>query len=180
MLFQLPASSYHKLHKWQECISSIQPHTRGAKTPVSKAACSPDRRRLIHLSTTARRLHHRIHLNTDARADVAWWDRFLPSWNGVAMCIAPDWRVADSINLYTDASGSLGFGAYFNGAWIRGHWQPPNNHQLAPYSGMYLAAALTWGYLLSGQHIRFHCDNLPIVQAWASQSSKHSGIMCIC
>ena len=34
-------------------------------------------RRLIHLSTTVRRLHHRIRLNTDARADVAWWDRFV-------------------------------------------------------------------------------------------------------
>eukprot|EP00731_Ephydatia_muelleri_P001738 Em0001g1738a len=82
------------------------------------------------------KLHHRIRLNTDARADVSWWDRFLPSWNGVAMFIASDWRDADSVNLYTDASGSLGFGAYFNEAWIRGHWQPPNNHQLAPYSGM--------------------------------------------
>eukprot|EP00731_Ephydatia_muelleri_P001726 Em0001g1726a len=74
-------------------------------------------------------LHRLIHLSIK-------WDRFLPSWNGVAMFIAPDWRDADSVNLYTDASGSLGFGAYFNEAWIRGHWQPPNNHQLAPYSGM--------------------------------------------
>ncbi|KAL5516552.1 hypothetical protein EMCRGX_G001913 [Ephydatia muelleri] len=139
-------------------------------------------RRLIHLSTTVRRLHHRIRLNTDARADVSWWDRFLPSWNGVAMFIASDWRDADSVNLYTDASGSLGFGAYFNGAWIRGHWQP---HQQPPARSIQwqelfaiLAAAFTWGHLLSGQCIRFHCDNLPIIQAWASQSSKHSGIMC--
>ena len=35
----------------------------------------------------------------------------------------------------------------------------------------------TWGHLLSGQHIPFHCDNLPILQAWANQSSKHLGIM---
>ena len=40
-----------------------------------------------------------------------------------------------------------------------------------------LAAAFTWGHLLSGQRIRFHCDNLPIIQAWASQASKHPGIM---
>ena len=43
---------------------------------------------LIHLSITARRLHHRTRL--DARADVEWWDCFLPSWNRVAMFIAPD------------------------------------------------------------------------------------------
>ena len=57
--------------------------------------------------------------------------------------------------------------AYFNGAWFRGDWRP---HQQ-------LAAALTWGHLLERQHIRFHCDNLSIVQTWTNQSSKHPGIM---
>ena len=86
-------------------------------------------RHLIHLSTTVRRLHHRIHLSTDARADIAWWDQFLPSWNGIGVFIAPEWKDADSVNLYTDAFGSQGFGAYFNGVWIRGIWQP---HQQPP------------------------------------------------
>ena len=40
-----------------------------------------------------------------------------------------------------------------------------------------VAAALTWVHLLAGQRIRFHCDNLPIVQAWTNQSSRHRGIM---
>ena len=138
-------------------------------------------RRLIHLSTTVRRLHHRIHLNTDARADIEWWDHFLPSWNGIAMFIAPEWKDAEAIHLFTDASGTLGFGAFFNGAWIRGDWQP---HQKLPGRSIQwqelfaiIAAALTWGHLLSGLRIRFHCDNLPIVQAWANQSSKQPGIM---
>ena len=80
-----------------------------------------------------------------------------------------------------DASSTLGFGAYLNGAWMRGNWQP--HQQLPGWSIQWqelfaiLAAALTWGHLLSGQHIPFHCDNLPILQAWANQSSKHLGIM---
>ncbi|KAL5481226.1 hypothetical protein EMCRGX_G021350 [Ephydatia muelleri] len=77
-------------------------------------------RRLIDLSTTVRKLHHHISLNAEARADIRWWDSFLPSWNGVAMFLDPEWTAADSLQLYTDASGSLGFGAYFNGAWFRG------------------------------------------------------------
>ena len=36
-----------------------------------------------------------------------------------------------------------------------------------------LAAALTWGHLLSGQCIWFHYDSPPIVQAWANKSLKH-------
>ncbi|KAL5510351.1 hypothetical protein EMCRGX_G005881 [Ephydatia muelleri] len=77
-------------------------------------------RRLIDLSTTVRKLHHHISLNAEARADIRWWDSFLPSWNGVAMFLDPEWTAADSLQLYTDASGSLGFGAYFNCAWFRG------------------------------------------------------------
>eukprot|EP00731_Ephydatia_muelleri_P000990 Em0001g990a len=116
--------------------------------------------RLIHLSTTVRRLHHRIHLNTDARADIEWWDHFLPSWNGIAMFIAPEWKDAEAIHLFTDASGTFGFGVFFNGAWIRGDWQP---HQQLPGRSIQwqelfdiIAAVLTW--------------------AWVNQSSKQPGI----
>ena len=138
-------------------------------------------RRLIQLSTTVRKLHHHIHLNPEARADLRWWNSFLPSWNGTSMFIAPEWKDADSFQLYTDASGSFGFGAYLDGAWFRGDWQP--HQQLPKRSTQWqelfaiMAAALTWGHLLAGHHIRFHCDNLPIVQAWTNQSSRHPGIM---
>ncbi|KAL5457463.1 hypothetical protein EMCRGX_G034726 [Ephydatia muelleri] len=36
-------------------------------------------RRLIDLSTTARQLHHHVTLNAEARADIKWWEDFLPS-----------------------------------------------------------------------------------------------------
>ncbi|KAL5509626.1 hypothetical protein EMCRGX_G005026 [Ephydatia muelleri] len=39
-------------------------------------------RRLIELSITVSKLHHHIHLNVEAREDIIWWNRFLPSWNG--------------------------------------------------------------------------------------------------
>eukprot|EP00731_Ephydatia_muelleri_P034096 Em0047g15a len=138
-------------------------------------------RGLIDLSTTVRKLHHHISLNAEARADIRWWDSFLPSWNGVAMFLDPEWTAADSLQLYTDASGSLGFGAYFNGAWFRGDWQP---HQRLPLRSIQwqelfaiVAAASTWGHLWAGLRIHFHCDNLPIVQAWARQSAKHPDLM---
>ena len=86
-----------------------------------------------------------------------------------------------TLQLFTDASGSLGFGAYFNGAWFRGDWQP---HQCLPLRSIQwqelfaiMAAASTWGYHWSGLRIHIHCDNLPIVQAWARQSAKHPDLM---
>ena len=47
----------------------------------------------------------------------------------LVMFIAPDWKDAEAIHLYTDASGTLGFGGFFNGTWMRGNWQP---HQQLP------------------------------------------------
>ena len=48
-------------------------------------------RRLIELSTTVSKLHHHIHLNMEAREDIIWWNRFLPSWNGVSIFLDPNW-----------------------------------------------------------------------------------------
>ena len=81
-------------------------------------------RRLISLSTTVRQLHHRIRLGHQARADLAWWIEFLPSWNGTAGFVNPDCIPAHDLDLYTDASGTLGCGAYFNGNWFHYSWQP--------------------------------------------------------
>ena len=41
-------------------------------------------RRLIDLSTSLRLPHHHITMNREAHHDIAWWLRFLPSWNGQA------------------------------------------------------------------------------------------------
>ena len=48
--------------------------------------------RLIDRSTTARLPHHHISMNLEARRDIAWWSR------------SPD------LALFTDASGTLGYG----------------------------------------------------------------------
>ena len=36
------------------------------------------------------------HLNSEARADIRWWNSFLPSWNGISILISPDWNYAES------------------------------------------------------------------------------------
>ena len=87
-------------------------------------------RRLIDLSTTVDRLHHHLRIGAEARADLEWWACFLPQWNGRAKFLEPQWFSPASLNLYTDASDSHGFGAYFDRAWLRGTWSP---HQTLPH-----------------------------------------------
>ena len=56
-----------------------------------------------------------IHLNKPKRLDLEWWNEFLPLWNGVSFFDLPEWEPVPDFELATDASGSLGFGAYNNG-----------------------------------------------------------------
>ena len=141
-------------------------------------------RRLIDLSTTVAKLHHHIRVTADARADIAWWARFLPSWNGgVSMFLDPSWTDADTLNLFTDASGTLGFGAYFDGSWFRVSWLPHQelSQRFIQWQELFaiVAAAHTWGQRLAGRRIRFHCDNLAVVHAWNGQSSRDTAIMIL-
>ena len=166
-----------KATKW-ELLSLIGKFSFAAKVvPAGRLFL----RRLIDLSTTAKKLHHHIRITADAREDLAWWECFLPEWNGVVMFLDPDWTSANTLNLFTDASGTSGYGAYFNGSWFRGSWLP--HQQLGMRSIQWqelfaiVAAAKAWGPRLAKCRVRFHCDNQAIVYAWSGQSSKDVAIM---
>ena len=141
-------------------------------------------RRLIDLSTHAEAPHHHLYLNSAAKADIRWWRELIPSWNGTAPILEPNWTLSNSINLYTDASAKHGFGAFYNGAWLRGPWlqhQQINNSPKISIAWQELyaivVAAMAWGHLWYGQLILFHCDNLAVVDIWRKHSSKIPSIM---
>ena len=75
-------------------------------------------RRMITLSTTAKKLHHHIHLNASFRSDLEWWALFLPKWNGISMMAVPC-RANPGAVIISDASGNWGCGAYSShGEWF--------------------------------------------------------------
>ena len=78
-------------------------------------------RRLITLSTSAKRLHHHIYLNKESQADNQWWIKFLPTWNQHTI-IPESFTIKNSdLQLFTDAS-NLGFGAIFKNSCIEASW----------------------------------------------------------
>ena len=136
-------------------------------------------RRLISLSTKAKSLHHHITINKEARADIMWWHSFLPTWNGTAPFLEADAINAYDWELYTDASGSHGCGAFWQGSWFHYMWQP--HQRLSETTSIQwqelfaiLAAALTWGHRWRRKRIKFHCDNQAIVLAWQGKRSQRS------
>lgn len=137
-------------------------------------------RRLIDLSTTAKHLHHHIYLNTEARADIQWWIKFLPTSN--KQYILPDITptYSDSLKLYTDAS-NIGFGAAFGHHWIQSPWPPSTSSKSIDFKEMFaiLAAVLTWGHHWPGKTIIILTDNLPITEIWHKGSSPSRDIMSL-
>ena len=136
-------------------------------------------RRLIDQAARVKRLHHYVTLNAQTRADFLWWQEFLPSWNGRALFLDPHWSSAPEIELFTDASGALGFGAYFGGSWLRGDWPPHQSSCSIQWKELFaiLAAAMVGAERLTCRRIRFFCDNLAIVQTWQCKSAKHPNIV---
>ena len=70
-------------------------------------------RRLINLSIGVKELHHFVKINKEAQLDVLVWLEFLSNFNGKAFFLYEEQVSSDALQLYTDAAGSVGYGACF-------------------------------------------------------------------
>ena len=83
-------------------------------------------RRMIALSTSAAKPEHWLHLSAEFRADLSWWQVFLPSWNHRCMMYASKTARPPDEEFSTDASGSWGCGAVWKNCWLQLAW---DNHR---------------------------------------------------
>ena len=129
---------------------------------------------LIDLAKSVSKLYHHISLNLVAQKDIEWWQKFLPSWNGKYKILDPKSTVAADFNLFTDASGSLGFGIYFDGKWISCAWPDHLKGFSIQWKELFpiYIACFIWANSLAGKRILFHRDNASVVDIWSTQSSK--------
>lgn len=70
-------------------------------------------------------LEHNIHIDSEAIQDIIWWQKFSTSWNGKGIFLESKWTPAHNFHLYMDASSTIGYRAYWNGAWFSHTW--PNH-----------------------------------------------------
>ena len=139
-------------------------------------------RRLIDTSTSVKKLHHHITLNSEARADIKWWIDFLPSWNKSSIIPDPFTILSSDIKLNTDAS-NIGLGAIYGNSWIQAAWPTQfNNVQYdIDFKELFtiVIATKTWGHNWAGKRIVFLTDNLPITQIWQAGSTKSPLLMSL-
>ena len=136
-------------------------------------------RRMIDLLRCFRRRDHPIRLNSEFQLDLQWWHQFLSSWNGVYFWLFPGMSATPDLEVTLDASGSLGFGAYFRNKWFTGSWAPSQAAQSIAYKELFpiVIAARVWGSSWSRRHVLFRSDNDSVVHILNSRTSKIPSLM---
>ncbi|XP_040211442.1 uncharacterized protein LOC120942272 [Rana temporaria] len=133
--------------------------------PMGRIFC----RRLAASTAGVRLPNHYVRLVKEHREDLWVWHSFLEAFNGRALWMSGPVSNFD-LELYTDAAGGSGFGAFFQGQWSAGPWPQSwlsagftKNLVLLELFPVVLAVEL-WGTSFRDRKVRFHGDNLGVVQ----------------
>ena len=81
-------------------------------------------RRLYNLSIGLSRPYHHKKVTNQVRADLEVWKSFLQTFNRKTFFLDFNFLSQDLLQLYTDASTTIGFGGYFGVHWFHGLWSP--------------------------------------------------------
>lgn len=120
-------------------------------------------RNLHALQSVGRFPTHKVRLNAVARADIVWWFVFVREWNGVSIL----WDVGSlrpDVQVFSDASGNWGCGAYSGQSWFSLRWPPELMNasiQVKELIPVVIAAAL-YGREWVGRLVQFWVDNAAV------------------
>ena len=134
--------------------------------------------RLINLlrGSKARRPRDFVRLNQEARSDLQWWGSFLLLWNGISM-LRPRRRQEPDHEIWSDASGSWGCGAFWGSSWFHFQWPTELQPELIATKELIVVAASVWGSKWAGKMIRCNCDNQAVVAVINLGHSKDPSLM---
>ena len=136
---------------------------------------------LLSLARSVKELYHHVKLNQNCRCDINIWKYFLTSWNEISFFYGSQLRAASDIELFTDASGSYGYGEYYQGKWFSVPWPvdlPKLGDDDMSIAFMELVPIVTAVYIRShswsSKRILFYSDSqsaISIIQKGPSRSN---------
>ena len=94
------------------------------------------------------------------------WSLFIEQWNGIALFLSSFWDTFETLSLFTDASGSIGYGGFFQTSWFHGTSLP---HQQLGSPGM----SILWQALFAIVGINKCCF---LLLATCGGTSGHLGV----
>ncbi|KAM4748730.1 uncharacterized protein WCC33_006111 [Rhinophrynus dorsalis] len=133
-------------------------------------------RRPERATVGVRRPLHKIRITRQLREDLKVWEAFLINFNGVRLWREPP-KANGQMQLYTDAAGAVGFGAFFQGQWCAERWPEAWHSQgltrnLALLELFPIVVALElWYEGLANKEVVFWTDNMSVVCAINQLSS---------
>ena len=138
-------------------------------------------RRIYALTHKALRPYHHIKMTKAAKADLNLWSTFLKDYNGRTFFRLDAVHTDEALQLYTDSSGSIGYGAVLDNHWLHGTWPAEWEGYDITFLELYpiVLSAHLWGTLLSNRTIEFHTDNMALVSIINNTSSKKPHIMAL-
>ncbi|VDI70685.1 Hypothetical predicted protein [Mytilus galloprovincialis] len=118
-------------------------------------------------------------MTKSVQQDLNTWQNFLRNFNGKSLILSDRWLTSDQLHLFTDASGTLGYGALFGAQWFLGKWDTKWQKQNIAFLELYpiVLAVEIWGHQIKNQCIYFHTDNIALVSVINKQTSKDALIM---
>jgi hypothetical protein len=134
-------------------------------------------RRLIDATCGVVKPHHRIRLTAALKEDLKIWSKFLGGFNGRCIMLENQWCDSEALNLYTDAAGAVGFGAYFQGQWVCGtwpdHWMLQGTPDITFKELFPIVLALQlWAKQMENTKVVLFCDNQAVVHIINKQSTR--------
>lgn len=140
--------------------------------------------RLFVAAHSVKRLHHRVHISAAAKQDLVMWSRFLNEWDGISLFLDLQETSAPCMQLYTDASGTVGYGGIHQTQWFCSAWPEDllvglDNSISISFQELYpiVVAAVLWGKHWARRRVKFHCDNAGTVFVLNKGRSKSPDIM---
>ena len=126
--------------------------------------------------------HYSVRLTLEHRLDLNMWLEFLEGYNGIDFFEDVLAHRGLPLNIYTDASQSLGFGALFRNSWFSipwpSGWWSEQNITLLEFIPVVLAIE-AWGSILSNRAVIVNIDNNSLVSVINSQTSKEPLVLLL-
>jgi len=137
--------------------------------------------RMVALTRGVRKPYYKLRITKGVKLDAIMWKHFLSEFNGTAAFLSTAWCDNATLHFYTDASITLGYGAYFNGQWFRGKWPKQTHNWSIAVCELFpiVLGIITWGELMKDKKLLIFCDNKAVTHILNKQSSKCPKIMTL-
>ena len=140
--------------------------------------------RIINLTIGIKKPYHHVRLNAAFFEDIRMWQMFLKDWNGKQFFLNTAWESSVSLQLFTDASSTIGYGGIFGRQWFQGAWENLDRQKQGlsiNWKELYaiVVACHIWGSRWSQKRLLFYCDNQSVVEIINSKRSKCPAIMSL-